>query len=120
MATPEILPQQPMPEAQHVPQNPEIPQELEQQTGVQPVQQDPQALQDSQGRIVAQPVNTAPVHPVQNAPLVNVPAQSQEQLSQMSQGDPSDTSTWFGVEWLRAVKSAILQGKQVIFGSPTQ
>lgn len=116
MSTPEILPQSPPPpEVQHVPQTPEIPAHVEQGTGMQAVPADPQQLQTLQGQVLAQPVNPAPVQPLQNMPTVTIPAQSQEQLLQMSHGNPDDTTTWFGVEWLRRIKQAVHSGMRAIF-----
>lgn len=115
MSTPEILPQSPVPpEVQHVPQTPEIPAHVEQGTGMQAVPSDPQQLQTLQGQVLAQPTNPTP-QTDPNAPTVTIPAHSQEQLVQMSQGNPDDSSTWFGVEWLRRLKQAIHSGIRAIF-----
>lgn len=117
MANPEILPQQVAPpEVQHVAHTPEIPPQIEQATGVQAVPANPQQLQAQDGQVLAQPT-APPVQTMENLPPVNIPAQSYVQLEQMSKGDPDNTSTWFGVKWIRNIKQAVISGKRVIFGN---
>jgi len=115
MAHPELQPQtHAPPEVQHVPQTPEIPADVEQETGMQAVQTHPQKLQTPEGQVLAEPVS--PIADSTEETTVTIPAQSQAELEQMSKGDSTNTSTWFGVGWLRRIKQAVVSGKKVIFG----
>lgn len=113
MSTPEVLPPEVKPEApvQQVPET-VIPREVEQGTGVQNVQQQPQQLVADDGQVTAQPVPP----PVSDQPQIKIPAQSQQQLADLSKGSINDSGTWFGVYWLRRVKVALQNGMQAIFG----
>lgn len=115
MAIPEIepRPQQPQPEVvQQIPEQAEIPAHVEQATGVQAVPAQPQPLQQN-GQVVAQPV--PPPQDDNNMPTIVVPADSEEQLEKLAQGDPEDASTWWGVAWLYIIKQKLHDGVRAVF-----
>lgn len=116
MAFPEIDQQQGQPEiVQQVPEQVEIPAEVEQGTGVQATPSQPQALQFPNGQIAAQPVPTP--HDDLNVPTFKVTDfENQEQVEKYSQGNATDSITWKAVGFLRLIHQKALKNIRVIFG----
>ena len=110
MAIPE---QQPAPDAQvrEIPEQAEIPVQVEQATGVHSIPVAPQPVINGAATL-AQPVPA----PKSNKKTVTIPARSQEDLLQMSKGKAEDSQTWFGVFWLYKIKKALKNGLDVLFG----
>ena len=116
MSAPEYQPQSPQPEQQaDVQQVPEqvIPPEVEQATGAQQSPPDPQ--QQINQALQQQPQPQQQAQP-QATQTMSVPAASQQQLDDYAKGDAANSSTWFGVYWVRRAKQALQDGIQVVFG----
>jgi len=114
MAGPEYQPTSPQPEApvQQVPEQAEIPREVEQATGAQVIPHQPDPLQQN-GQTVAQPAVPAQDP---SGPSITIPAHNEEELNKMAHGKPEDSKTWFGVYWLYRLKKALHSGAKAVFG----
>ena len=99
--------------AQEVPEQVEIPRELEEATGVQAVPHQPQPLQQK-GKIVAQPMIPARDP---SGSSITIPAHDEKELEQMAKGDLESSETWFGAYWLYRLHKAIRSGVKAIYGN---
>ncbi len=95
-----------------IPDQPEIPSNIETATGVTSVPTTPAPIQGPADQPVVQSVPA----PAQNTPQVKIPAVDEKQLEEYSRGNKTDAKTWFGVFWIRKIKQAIGGGLSVIFG----
>lgn len=114
MSTAERVPDAPVEYPQpveHVSQTPEIPYEVEHDTGMQAVPQDDKQFQvttDDQGTHTVQPQDDTTV-------TVTVPY-PEDTLQHFKKEDTEEASTWWGVYWLRQLQKAVAKGYKVVIG----
>jgi outer membrane biosynthesis protein TonB len=109
--TPEIQQPQPIPQVpegiQEIPETPEVPEPLQGEVQAVPTQITAQ-VQDDQGKPMMTSPATAQV-------TVTIP-KTQQQLIDLSKGNPTNSITWFAAFWIRLIKKAIHFGWQILQG----
>jgi hypothetical protein len=89
-----------------VPDTPEVPSDFEQHgVTARPTQVTAQVSDDAGTPLIQAPAT--------QVVTITIPT-TQQQLSDWSQGSPSDSLTWFAMFWLRMIKKAVHFGWKVI------
>lgn len=108
MANPEVRPYVPPEGVVERPEEIQIPEQMEKETGVAPVPTYPETLRRG-SKITAQTVVDQP------GEVVISGVASEEELKRLEKGKTDDESTWRGIFSLYRIKKAIKKGLQVVF-----